>query len=162
MARPNALNFSWSLKPIIFLLNAIGIQLDTSGQMKKNTQLVLIIMSIVILLGNVITNVMGTFFKLVQIYKDIEIRSNEFKKWKDEILGSIGPIVQYFSNLFLASGCHLVIFFNYTFTEKWKTIWVKFEEIQRKMDLEEAFYRKVRKNCYLGLSLLLLVRCSFM
>ena len=149
-------NFNWSLKPIIFLAKFLGIQLDRGNNCRKS-QIFLFSLAVIVFL---VTSLHFIYFKIMMFHFESHV-STERKK----VLTYLGIKISRILKDFFRLAIPISLFVCFSFTKTAKKIWATLEEIQRDLQLTEDFHRKVRKQCYIGIFALFLVRmhlCSLL
>lgn len=157
-------NFSWSLKPMLYLLGIFGIRLDFTSP-ATNTAIKLIFsitLCFVLLIVNFADFALLAFLCLIIVPPSIANMVQALKMLSNEmgdevarmtIMSSVTAFVQRAMVFFVP-----VIFIKRR-TGKWKSLWLTLLKIQVELELSETFYQNCRRRCYVALGLLFLV-CS--
>ena len=150
------MEFISNLKPAIILATLLGINLDTSKQKSVGLQQRIYRLAIT-LLG--FTNIIINFVRVVETVQHWikeEITTEDFPS-KMHLLFLIGKCISEVGPSVLQMAVQLSLFIHVNFTKKWQKIWSDLKNIQEEFQLDECFYRRVRKRSYIGLLILFVV-----
>ena len=170
-------SFQWSLKPLLIVMKAIGMNLDLSNPRSAKDgrrirrvigQSFVLAIGFGLLASNLVINCMS-------IRQDLKIKvifAENNQKLSFKIFhfhpngGEIprnqymyqffaGPLIEHLSQVVLVCGNHFSFFIlALIVTNKWKNLWNTLMTIQQEMELSDLFYRKCRQRCLITLALL--------
>ena len=150
----NKADFRWSLAPIIYLMRALGIEMDTSSWFSR---LGIGLLGLPVFLCNFIVNVIWIAWNFEEFLGNIEKESiKSEQERKNELIYHLAPSIRCVADAILQTSVPL-IFNILMYTPKWKNLWLCLDKIQKEFQLDETFHRQCRRQCYIGLALLLLV-----
>lgn len=154
-------NLQWSLKPIITLMKIVGIRIVFYNSSSVFGRLE--VKSVFLIIFSLMIGEHLWFFKeQINFLKKnsfiLEEGANATAKERQETLLHNSYILIW-SALWMMLCClpYLVLFLS-TLSKKWKNLWLGLLKIEKNFLLRFIFYRQVRKHCYIGLLILLLVK----
>ena len=159
--------FNWSLKPLLFVTNLVGLPLVGSakkiGRLSNFVRLLVVsCLGCFILLTNIFINGRHRFIifeKTTEIFAKKEKYESGFGFFKDNPHGLIVVVRETLVKWFFISVplIHIAFLGMLLFTKNWVELWSILIKIQRKMNLGDRFHCKCRKHCVAVIILLLMV-----
>lgn len=145
-------DFKWSLKSILTWMNLFGIRVNGSEKLSILLKIFIVLQGFAILACILFVHNISIKSELEGCAFFIGLIESEMK---NEMLRSI--IYDAFLNFLFTIGPHIILFL-FSSIGTLKKLLENLIEIEGKLSLNGTFYRKVRRQCYIGLSLLFLVR----
>lgn len=145
-------DFEWSLKPAILWMSLFGIRINGFGKMPVLLRKVIGFLGLVVffcILSVHITALSRLIQEVIYYFKEQNLRKNQ-------LVRSISPIYISLVNCLFSLGPHTILFL-FSSLGSLKSTWENLIEIHGKLELNGAFYRKVRRQCCIGLGLLCVV-----
>lgn len=154
--------FQWSLKPVLIFMRILGIRLDVSNSISPCSRLV-------------INSVFGLFLaSMVTIsYKTLFIKHLDFSETTAKVIEKMTPDDQKQLLLLMifvtfANGLDFILFYGsyivltvFSLNGIWDKLWSTLMEIQREFHLDKTFHRKIRRSCYIGIAVFVLVKIKY-
>jgi len=150
-------SFAWSIKPLIIFCLLFGIRLDvTQRRPAGSLQLIMII------IFGLAWLVLNLFFNGVTFWKTFVKNNYIIEKatltnsgrYQDTI-SNINSIIGIFINTLLPIGSHVI--FAIALQHQWHNLWENLLEIQSEFKLENTFFKKCRRHCWVFLLFLFAV-----
>ena len=142
-------DFIGNLRPILVWLRMIGVELAPSVSTTKLQRYGTVFFGLLVLILNIATNTysLTTFYNLSDNQTE-KVDGSKFQSWSM----SFG----YIQSTVTGSATHLSLFFVSIF--KWKSMCDCLQKMERVMNLEHCFYRKLNWRVKFGCVLIILVR----
>lgn len=153
--------FRWSFKPILIVMNILGIRLDFSNKIPFYSRLLSFFLFCVFL-----SSMLTISYKTLSlgIMEDNitakEIQKLDSKDQKQLLLLSIFIFFSDAVNFFLWYGSYLILTV-FSLNGEWKMLWCTLIKIQTEIRLRKEFHQQIRRSCYIGCSVFLLVSTTF-
>ena len=151
--------FQWSLNPLVLSMNGVGFFLNFSEKpLSRNTRAMIFLLGCCIILANFIINgPRGIEISNLEWMEDVKNYESPFAYFKKNPFGIVRLVRNISDMIFF---CYVpIIHFAFMATTlldpNWKQLMLFIQVIQQKMKLSEEFYQKCRRQCYVGLFLLL-------
>ena len=157
-----ARNFDWSLKPLTVCLAFFGIPLNFNkkGMSPKIVAIFVSIFGCCIIGANFFFNGQrGLEIEQLEFMKEVQNFESPYTYFKFNPYGLI-KLIKYISEMIFfcyVPFIHFVFIATVLFDPNWKKLIGLLEKIQRKVELDDEFYRKCRRHCFAALITLLLV-----
>lgn len=147
------LNFEWSLKPILIWMSLFGIRVKGFEKVSMPLKIVISVQGLIVFLF--ICIVYG--FSMMENFKEwAYFVSNKESERKGQLIRVSIKTYASLVNCLHSLGPH-AIFFLLSVLGTLKNLWKNLIEIEEKLNLNRMFYRKARRQCYIGLGVLFLV-----
>ena len=151
--------FQYSLKPIIYLVKLLGIQLDNCAQNQTlfSCKILLGIIGCSVLFLNLIISISWLIFRFRSEFSE-ENDDNEttLEDERFDLEVAVVPVGSYISKASFIFGVHLT-FYIISLNGRLKNLWASLLNIQNNLKLNEEFYKSIRKKCLVGLVFFILV-----
>ena len=159
-SHPNTADFQWSLKPIFILAQLIGFAMTETSRVQNKRIKCKIVHTTVFLVG--CTALIINSYKILKFTpkfytpQELNLQIDTTTKMSHFLIKDLIFLLLY--GIYVTQMiAHLVLFILCHFTEKWRNMWSALKKIRNDFGLSRKFHQKVRRKCYIGLLLLLLV-----
>lgn len=151
------LDFIWSLKPIVLLLKIFGTKIDALAS--SDIGICFKIYGFILLCNIYYICLHSACVIFTKIHSDAVLFSEKYPSdlhWKYFLSSQIQLAIEIICYSFL----HIInpsVFFCSTLSSKWQNLWNILNQIHAEFPLSDLFHRKVRRTCYSGLILWVVV-----
>lgn len=155
-------DFQWSLKPITLWFQLHGIRLDVSKKPSFCIHLAYGLVGFSALFLNFTIHYTSLYRFISKIIIEIEMFSNNSTEGRKQQLLDTSPIIfRLMVSVVFGTGPHLFFFMNVFLKRKWDDFWTLLLEVQRVMQLNKMFHKKIRRLGYAALGLIYVVSIHF-
>ena len=152
------LDFQWSFSSFKFLLQTLtGVSLFSSFSNSSNIRwkgILLLIYSGLMLLINISINVLNSAYSLVESFCP-KLMLNDSATMTAASVKSVS-VMELSNEIVYCLGVHAT-FLIVSFCKPWHRLWDNARNIQKELNLDDSFYRTLRKVVYISSSIIALV-----
>lgn len=154
--------FWWSWKPYLMLLFLFGVRIEFCKATSWRSSILTGLFTFISLTSIVMVNykLMRQKFETYSYFLDLN-NDKPLEDRKNVVFSFLFPFVGDIVNLFFSAGPY-IIFRILIINGSLQTLWFTLLKVQDAFKLQEKFYLKVRKECYIGLGLVVLVWFYFL
>lgn len=150
-------NFQWSLKPFLIFMMIFGIRIEFCKTNSWHINILLAFcttLSVVCIAGEnyaMITEKFGIFRHVIDLYSNSSLEDQ-----KQAFYSCVCPFFGVIIDASLSVGPYAILYM-LMMNGSLKEMWFVLNEIQTKFTLQERFHFKVRKECFVGLLIVIFV-----
>lgn len=154
----NYKDFRWSWKPYLMFMAFFGIRMEVCKSFSRCFYILRCLCTFVPLASIIIINYQRIQKKIKTYNAAIDLYGNmSLEERRHALYSSIFPFLGDIVYLFFSIGPYIVLHI-FLINGSLKRMWLILLRIQDSFQLEDRFHLKLRKECYIGLLLTILVR----